>query len=277
MSFLVDLYVDSPFMIPALFVLVAIILGWVVAKILRLKSLHKLIVIIAFVILSLFVANMVSDKIESESPHIKIVNDLKKERIFSAIIKAHPEVEGDVRDTIKSIIVNNPEDKISDLVNKLSTGITNKYYQEHLLTTPDYAIKKLLNRNLKMLTELEDKPKLCVKYFMGDLSDNVDDLPKEFFDDEANIKADIIESSVKDHTPLEKSADIVTISQIVLDEYLKRNYVKKDLQKISQVVNLVPDEGCRVAIVFSKVLLSMDLSSASLVLKSLISVSGKAK
>jgi len=196
------------------------------------------------------------------------MNALKEQRLFSVLIKYHPEAEDQLREGFKQILLTIPTDQVAAASQHLSAEVVNRFLEKHMITASNQSIYLMLKFNAQVLDTLQD-PRDCVGYFLG-TSVNPNALSADVIKEGSNLKANIIESSINNPSAPSKASHIEDVTTPLLQEYQRHGYSPDDLTKTQLVSTLPPVDGCRVATSFSNALASMDETQAAYVFKNLM-------
>jgi hypothetical protein len=142
-------------------------------------------------------------------------------------------------------------------------------YNEALLSASNDSIYKMLRYESEVIKVLSSSPELCVGYFLGELTpiSYQGNMKNEWLHNDLSIKREIIDSPKSELLP---AGDIADVLNLVTDTFMKLGYDPQDLDKLLEVRNIAPVEGCRIAMEFNNTLLSMEADQAAYVFKNLL-------
>jgi len=251
--------------------------GELLTKIFK-KEKITLFIIIIFIFISLQIPHLIKPYVlEKYGKTYKenlisenVVSELKKNRLYNVIFRIHPEAEKELSDKLQDIIFKTPERDVMYLSQLVSSEIVAKYYQKHLPAASNENTHKLLERNVKFLRMFQNKPELCVSYYMGQPKFRPEDLPLGFIEEESDFKADIIESAIRSPSVPPKAGGIEEILEVIIRAYQEKGYALENIEKLDYLMQIPADEACDVAIEFSDVLASFDMKQGAFVFKNLL-------
>ena len=143
----------------------------------------------------------------------------------------------------------------------------------HLPSASDEDIHKLIMHQLVVMKAFEDRPSLCVNYYLGKPSFTKKDVTPAFIEAESNIKADVILSSISSPPIPPKAESLDALLEELGSAYVQKGYQIEDFAKLEQVETLPASEGCGVAEKFVDVLASMPTDRVAYVFKNLLYLS----
>lgn len=201
----------------------------------------------------------------------KTFNEIEKQRLITVLFYYHPEAKAEFRASFDKAILNKSAIRggVEAVMQQELSNIVAKYFEKHLMAASDESIYNLLQRNLANLKKFQGRPELCVGYYLGNPRFAASDLTPEFLTEEGNLKADVIESSVKEPSLPPQAANLDELANTLLEGYTQKGYSPDGLSKIGDVGTLPPIEGCRVAIEFSDVIASLDQNAGPRLFKNL--------
>jgi hypothetical protein len=201
----------------------------------------------------------------------QVVQELKEElRVFEIIFRLHPEAEEEYKLKMTDVLNNSSSDQeVSYKSQAAHSQFVTKYLNKHMMYASDEMIYKLIQREAKVIASFQNKPQFCVSYYLGTTQFSKDDITPEFLNEDSNLKADLIESSISNPSIPHKAASIDEIANVIVEAYKKSGYDLRGLAKLNQVASLPPAEGCKIAIDFSNAIASMDQKQAAYVFKNL--------
>ena len=251
-------------------------LGMLIAKKVKSKTISQAIWI-GFLMFSIQLSNMSVKSLQREVMANKIVDSLVENKLFSTIIKVHPEAKKEVKDQYKNLLKSNiSSDQMFSESQKITAALSNKYFQQSVLNASNNSIYELIKNDVKTLNSFKSKPKLCLAYFLGNGGFGENDLSQEFIDRVSSIKADIIESSVINPSILtKKDVNVNEIGDLITSSYKAKGYDIKDFQKLDQINLLEPKEACEVVLKFNNALEFLGEEKAVYVYKSMMLLSNK--
>lgn len=112
-------------------------------------------------------------------------------------------------------------------------------------------------------------------YYLGKPKFPKKDATVEFVNEEANLKADVIENAVKYPATLPYTVPADELIQFIARAYRANGYNENDLKKLPYVERLPPAEGCRVGMEFTNAIASLGPVQAAFIFKNLIVMSGQ--
>jgi len=228
---------------------------------------------IIFIAIAVQIPNQLLPKLEKELAAAAILKDLKEMRLFSLVFKLHPEAESELKMRMKNIIRTSPQDRIFYDMQAASGEIINRYYQQYLVSASDAVTYKLLQHNVTVMRRFQsqNRPELCVSYYLGTPNFKKDDLTVEFIQKESDLKADVIESAVNSPSPPPKAASAETLIGVIVGIYKHKGYDVNHLKQLGEVATLPADKGCVIGMEFSDALASLDEKQSSYIFKNLVS------
>jgi hypothetical protein len=250
------------------------LVGSLLSKIFKKEKLSGIITIV-FVVLAIQLPNHILPQMKKAAAPNQVMQELKGQRLFSVIFRLHPEAEEELKLKMTDVINNSPNDQVFYKAQAASAEIVAKYLNKHMVSASDEVTYKQIQREAKVIASFQNKPQLCVSYYFGNPQFSKDDITPEFLNEESNLKADLIESSVSNPSMPPKAASIDEIINIIAESYQKNGYDLQGLAKIDQVATLPPAEGCKIAIDFSKALAAMEQKQAAYVFKNLLYISSQ--
>lgn len=205
----------------------------------------------------------------------EIVARIKQKNLFSLIFSLNPEAEKELRERIANITKQNysPED-FAVKIQGASGAVVTKYLRKYILSASEEVVYKEIQREALVLADIQSKPELCVSYYLGVPQLAANDVAPEFLAEDENLKIDIIESSLRDHSIPPKVASADEIIKIVAAAYRQKGFEPRDLKNVGRVATLPPTEGCRIATELSISLASLDKKQSVYVVKSSLYLSG---
>jgi len=250
------------------------LLGAWVAKVTKKQKLALVITVICMVV-AIQLPGLILPKAKQQAIPDMIVQELKQQRLFALIFRLHPEAEKEMKKKMGNIAAHatSNQDAFYE-AQAASAEIISRYFNKHMLSASDEMTFKQIQREAKVIASLQDKPRLCVSYYLGKPEFSETDVTPEFLEEDTNLKADVIESSVSNPSPPPKAASIEDILTIIADAYQKKGYDVQSLAKLDKVETLPPEEGCKLAIEFSGTLASMEMKQATYVFKNLLYLAG---
>ena len=241
--------------------------GLFAQKYFGIKKGWSVVLVVVFAVISLNVSHwLFEDAVPAQA-----ISTLKQDRMFSVIIKHHPEAEREYFERYKKIL-SGPHEQVRAASVALSAEITSRYVNLHMLTASDATIHRLLQTEANILETLKNNPTECVSQYLGTPSvSRLKAIPQSLVEASLDAKAEIVESSVVAPSPPPKTAKIEDIARVIADAYRAKGYDIAELDKIANVQSLPPAEGCEVSFRFVSVLSLMDEKQSSFVYKGLIS------
>jgi hypothetical protein len=184
---------------------------------------------------------------------LQAVSTLKQNRVFSVILKHHPEAEREYIARYKEVL-SGPRDQVRAESRALAAEMTGRYLDLHIPTASDAAIHRLLETEANILEALKNNPAECV----GQRASRLEAIPRPLVEANLNAKAEIIESSVVAPSPPPKTANMDDVVSVITE-----------FAKIANVQSLPPAEGCEVGYRFFLALLSIGEKQSAFVIKGL--------
>ncbi len=209
------------------------------------------------------------NELREQYGYIDVLHYLKEQRLFSVVIRYHPEAEDQLREGMKQIINTTPTDQTGAAAQQLSAQVINKFVQRHMIGASDQSLYRFLKFNADVLHSLQNRPTDCVGFFLG-TSVNLNSIPSTIITQGSDLKADIIESAVNHPSVPSKASKLEDVAAPLIAEYQKHGYPVDDLGKIETFSTLSPSDGCRVATSFSDALASLGEAKATYVFKNLM-------
>ena len=250
------------------------LVGSLLSKIFKKEKLSGIITIV-FVVLAIQLPNHILPQMKKAAVPNQVMQELKGQRLFSVIFRLHPEAEEELKLKMTDVINNSPSDQVFYKAQAASAEILAKYLNKHMVSASDEMTFKQIQREAKVIASFQNKPQLCVSYYLGNPQFSKDDITPEFLNEESNLKADLIESSVSNPSMPPKAASIDEIINIIAESYQKNGYDLQGLAKIDQVATLPPSEVFKISIDFSKALAAMEQKQAAYVFKNLLYISSQ--
>jgi hypothetical protein len=202
-----------------------------------------------------------------------VLNQLKENRLFGLILRNHPEAEPPLRSEIEKAVSDTGDTtgRQAFMRSQAATArIVNAYFPTYLPKGSDEAIYKLLTRQADVLKSFNERPKLCVGYFLGNPVFEPGDVTMEFANQETDLKAEFIESAIANQMRTYPTSDVEALVTEVMSAYIDRGYSLENMAKVDVVANLPPEEGCRIAFEFTDALLSLGPNRAPAVFRGLV-------
>lgn len=224
---------------------------------------------VVFVVISF---NLVTTWLDRASGPMKAVNELKQSRLFSLILKHHPEAERETFSRFEQIY-SGPREQVSASSRILGAGIANRYVDLHTPTASNAAIHHVLQSQANIMRSLKGNPTVCVAQYLGTPAAGLESISQSLSAELLNAKADIIESSVTTPSPPPKNASIDEIVRAITGAYQAKGYDTAEIAKIANVQSLPPAEGCQIGYRFISALASMNETQGAFVYKGLIGAS----
>jgi hypothetical protein len=194
---------------------------------------------------------------------------LKENRLFSALMRNHPEIEPRIRSGLQQLLEEIDDEKEMFTRSQQLTGvIVAEYFPAYMLKGSDEALFKVMQRTLESLENFRETPALCVSYYMGTPDFKQGDMTDAFIAAEANIKADLIESA--SHATPFSGGSIDRASEMIIESYARNGYAIDNLSLVDRISALPPRQGCDIAIEFMKAVVSLGEVDASYVWKTLL-------
>jgi len=227
----------------------------------------RFVLVVVFVVISFNVSQWLFE----DAIPMQAVSTLKQKRLFSVILKYHPEAEREYIERYKKVLSGTPE-QFRAQSRALDAEFTGRYFNLHMPTASDAAIQHLLQTEASILEALKNNPVECVGQFLGTPSaSRLEAIPPPLVEASLNAKAEIIESSVVAPSAPPKTANIDNILGVITNAYRVNGYDAAELANIEKVQSLSPSKGCEVSRRFVSVLASMNEEQGSFVYKGLIS------
>ncbi len=254
------------------------LIGYALSKIFKKDKLSDKLsggITIVCIILAIQFTNHFVPEFKNKTAPAKIMSELKEQRLFSVIFRLHPEAEEEFKEKMINIMENIPSDQVFFSAQAASAELVTMYLNMHMISASEEMTYKQIQREAKIIDSFKNKPQLCVSYYLGSPKFTKDDISEEFLNEESNLKADLIESSVKNPSMPPKAASTDEIINIIAESYQKNGYDLQGLEKLGQITSLTPEEGCKIATDFSKALASMEQKQSSYVFKNLLYISNQ--
>lgn len=253
--------------------LIGALIGTALSKVFKNEKLFTYAVIV-FVVLSFQVPRLIKPYVEEAYAHKyqgraveSVMQELERHRLFTVIFRYHPDAREALTKKMQDIVFNAPEDQVMMLSQAASAEIVSKYFQKHLPAASDEKTHALLNRNYEALKQFENKPELCVTYFLGQPNFTPEDVTPEFIQKESDMKADIIESAINSPSIPPRAGSAEEIFEIIILGYQDKGYPLENLEKLDYLTQIPASDACRVATEFSHVMASLDPKTSSFVFK----------
>lgn len=232
----------------------------IVAAISRIVTLNKTVaaaIVTGFVVLGLKVPDVTIFKARNADPARRIVEEMKKTRYGAVLFRAHPEAEALVRDEIKKLASGGLDEAKQSQLRAFVAELSTKYVNAHLLTAPDQMLFKGLQSNLVTIESFRTRPDICLAFYKASGQVPSAAMTPKLMEDELNLKADIIESSIANPSPPREPVSPEEIKSLFVEAYKNTGADIRDLPKLTGSSAIPPDEGCRIAIEFYKALVSL--------------------
>jgi hypothetical protein len=235
---------------------------------------RNILVVVAVIACGKFAVSY-ANVLKPEYAYVRVMDDLKNKRLFAVIFRAHPEAEQQLAVATRYILANSPSNMVSYDAEVATSKITSEYVTRHLPTSSAPALHKLLVGQRIMIMALQQEPDDCRRYYLGYpvRSKYATAQLEKLSGDILDAKAEIIESSVASPSVAPKES-LDSIATDLAEAYQRQGYAAQDLQKVSDVANLPPSDGCRVATEFTSILASFDQTKAARIFKNLMSPAG---
>lgn len=202
--------------------------------------------------------------------------ELKANRLFSLLIREHPEIEPRLQAELKPIL-ENKADKDGSLAfvkaQAVTARIVAEYFNEYLATGSDHALYRILQHTADAMAKFKEKPELCVSYHLGNPNFAKGDVTSEFISIETDLKADLVESAIANMDELRPAATAETIIQTLAVAYTANKFPVDDILKLGDVATLPPEEGCRIATEYVVAMVWLGEKEAGHTFKSMMALS----
>lgn len=212
-----------------------------------------------------------ADSFKPQYLHIKIVNDLKDQRIYSTIFNHYPGSQDELRSIMKGVLANTTANRAFSDVAAASANFVNKYVQKHLPTASDAAIHNMFGQEAKIFDALTNFPSICIDYFMEDgliPSEEVATRLLAFAAAGSDAKAEIIESSAVHPSISGEKVEPSLMLSIFTRGYKELGYPAEDMMKIADIRTFPAAEGCRLIREYANVMAAMDEREIGLIVRS---------
>lgn len=253
-------------------------IGTALSKLFNVKNIVQWTVLIC-VVASVKMPNVIKPYFETrfgakiEENRIKtVMQDIEKLEFFSVIFEHHPEAKDQFTSAVRGIIFDDDIDQNEKrrLVQQTSAKITNGYYNQYLPLASDALLNRQIDRNLEVLLQFQDRPELCVGYYLGLPIFTASDFPTGFVETESDFKADVILAAINTPYVPSQAPSIDDLINIVIEAYQAKEADLGNLSKLNILLDLDAREACDIAIEFSDVLASLDDETSALVLRGLL-------
>jgi hypothetical protein len=246
-------------------------LAYLLGRLFGSRSLTK--VLSAFVIITAIQApNFIIPALKKEVAATQAIEAIKKQRIFAALFRLHPEAEAEVKSKMDQVISASDtsaiEAKMEAYVREV---VMNKYFTKHLVFASDASLSAMIRNERDIMVFLRSEPEVCVKFYLGNGS--VRALPTNLFQKELDLKADVLESVGDNPSLPPQAAKVEDLVGVLAEGYRKKSYDLNNISKLGQVATLSADQGCLIATQFFDVIASLDASQSAYVFKNLIYLS----
>lgn len=232
----------------------------IVAAISRIVTLNKTVaaaIVTGFVVLGLQVPDVAMSKAKNSDPARYAMDELKKMRYFALLFRAHPEAEAILYEEFKKNSAGKFNEEKRARIQSFTAELTTKYMVEDLIKVPDRTIFKAIERNLSIVQQFRKRPEICVAYYKANGQIPPSAQNPKLIEEEMNLKADIIESSIANPSPPREPVSPEEIKSLFVEAYKNTGADIRDLPKLTGSSAIPPDEGCRIAIEFYKALVSL--------------------
>lgn len=197
-----------------------------------------------------------------------LASGMKQQRLFAAIVAAHPEADVELREAAdKAVVAPTPEQQAAQ-IRRLGATFMLKYLKRHMPTAPAEAVVKLAQHNLATMKLLADRPAVCVGYFSGGGQVTQDDIPAGSIVRESELRAEIIESSIRQPVPAEPPLDDATLVALIGDVYRETGHDPANFSRLSSPEPLPLAERCALMTEFSDVLATAEPAKSARIMKS---------
>jgi hypothetical protein len=232
----------------------------VVATISRIVPLNKTVaaaIVTGFVVLGLKIPDVTIFKARSADPVRYALDEMKKIHFFEVLFRAHPEAEALYRDELKKLAVDDFDEAKQSQLRVFSTKLSSKYVNAHLLISSDQMLFKYLKSNLMTIESFRTRPDVCFAYYKANGQVPPTAATPKLMEDDLNLKADIIESSLSNPSPPREPVSQEEITRLYIEAYKTSGADIRDLPKITGSAEISPEEGCRIAIEAYKAVVSL--------------------
>lgn len=197
-----------------------------------------------------------------------LASGMKQQRLFAAIVAAHPEADAELRAAAdQAVIAPTPQQRIAQ-VQRLGATFMLKYLKVHMPTAPADAVVKLAQHNLATMKLLADRPAVCVGYFSGGGQVSQGDIPESSILRESELRAEIIESAIRQPVPAEPPADNAALRALIDEVYRETGHDPAAFARLSSPDPRPLAERCALMTEFSEVLATADPAKAARIMKS---------
>jgi hypothetical protein len=235
--------------------------------------------IIYFIVIPLFVIGSLvftPSLLEERKQVIAIpekVDELKQYKVIAVIFKNYPEEEKSLREIIAK--TKTPEEA-DQMIMLARSQLIDKYFYPNLVKAPDNLVTQYIILTSQIMHELEPLPISCYEYFAGSSSWRTESkIPATLLDEELRLKGDIIEAGLKNTNPVELDTIEVAMNNIYI-KYSTNKYDTRELQYLSGLDKIQPEDACKIALHFTDTVVSMGDDGAQ-AMKSLINFQISAK
>jgi hypothetical protein len=229
--------------------------------------------IIYFILITLFViAGLVISPslLEEERQVVSIphkVDEMENYKVFAVIFKYYPDEEKTLREAIKPIKNSEEADKLIKLA---GSKLIEKYFYPNIIKAPDNLVSQYIILTSQIMHELEPLPVSCYEYFAGAASWRTESkIPATLMEEELRLKGEIIEAGIK-NTELQQLDTIEAAMNNIYIKYYANKYDPRELQYLSGLDKIEPEDSCKIALHFTDTVVSMGDEGAQ-AMKSLIS------
>jgi outer membrane lipoprotein SlyB len=200
--------------------------------------------------------------------YLVAMKKIEETRLYSALIRYHPEARDQIIDGLKRILVTSSGSQITTASARLGSDIVNRYYNKDMLQASSETLFEVLRVNSEILHYLRSSPADCIAFYLGTASD-LRALPAANVEVLSDAKAAVIESAGSHPTPPSQVMTIKEMMPLLSGAYASLGRPVAELARIDKVQTLLPTDGCTIATDFSDALVTLGQAQGTEIFKSL--------
>lgn len=238
------------------------------------KSLTKVLSVLV-IALAIQAPKIIVPALKKEVAPAQALAAIKKQRVFAALFRLHPEAEAEVKSQMEHALSTSAgsefEAKTEAYVREV---LMSKYFTKHLVFASDASLSAMIKNEKDIMVFLKNKPDVCVNFYLGrGLAGTA--LPVNLSEKELDVKAEMLEGVADNPSLPPQAAKAEELLALIAEGYRKKGYDINNLAKIDQVSNLPTNQGCLFATQFYDVIASLEASQSAYVFKNLLYLSAK--
>lgn len=248
------------------------LVGSALGRLFKIKWLTWASQILCFV-LAIQLPKLIVPGLEKETAVAEAMQNFKSNRLYAIIFRQHPEAELEMKQNLALAINKFNSGESYSVAQDLTNKLVAKYFAQHINSTSDVSIYNVLKENAQAIQKFNSNPELCVNYYLGNPKFKKGEIDDELISKETDLKADVIESSINNPSPLSTPGTLEDLSKILVGSYVSNGFDVSEMGKLEQLTTLPPVQGCKIATDFTIALASLDSKRAAYVFKSLMLLS----